>query len=427
MIIHNPDRVVLDYGQKGIELLLDRNVADWTIIEPEESSPLLHFNSAFHDSVTRPIGRTPLTEVISPDDRVVIVTSDGTRPVPNRLLIPAIIECCHLKMSQVTVLVGCGTHRPHTEKELHALFGREIVQNCRVINHQADDHRNLLMMGTTPSGIPVTLNKEYINADKRIVIGFIEPHLFAGYSGGSKGICPAICGLETILAFHSYDIIASPASDYGILEGNPQQQAAREVASFAPPEFMINVTLNSLKQVTGIYSGDYIEAHRIGAAATASVANIRLKQTFPVVIATNSGFPLDQNLYQTVKGIWTASRIVEKDGTIVVVSECTDGIPSGSRFASILSTHRLPDELLRFLAGSRKRELDSWQVQKLALILDRAEVHLYSSLSREETSQCRMQKIDDLQEELLSIISRYGSRPAVAVLPRGPLSIPTVD
>jgi nickel-dependent lactate racemase len=427
MIIHNPDRVVLDYGRKGIELSLDRRVADWSVIEPEESPPLLHFNAAFHDSVTRPFGRPPLTEVISRDDRVVIVTSDGTRPVPNQLLIPAIIEHCHLKKSQVTVLIGCGTHHPHTDEELHALLGREIVQGCRVINHQADDHRNLLMMGTTPSGIPVTLNKEYINADKRIIIGFIEPHLFAGYSGGPKGICPAICGLETILAFHSYDIIAGSASDYGVLEGNPQQQAAREVASFAPPEFMVNVTLNSSKQITGIYSGDYIEAHRRGAAAVASVAHISLRQTFPVVITTNSGFPLDQNLYQTVKGISTAARIVEKGGAIVVVSECSRGIPSGSRFASILGTGRSPDELLRFLSESRERVLDSWQVQKLAQILDRAEVHLYSSLSREETAQCRMRKIDDLQKELPSIISRYISRPAAAVLPRGPLSIPTVD
>ncbi|MCX6830366.1 MAG: nickel-dependent lactate racemase [candidate division Zixibacteria bacterium] len=427
MIIQNPNRVMLDYGRKGIELFLDRNIAGWTVIEPEESTPLLNFNSAFHNSVARPIDKPPLNEVISPDDRVVIVTSDGTRPVPNQLLIPAIIECCHLKMSQVTVLVGCGTHRPHTVEELQALLGQEILQGCRVINHQAGDPENLLLMGTTPSGIPVTLNKEYINADKRIVIGFIEPHLFAGYSGGPKGICPAICGLETILAFHSFDIIANPASDYGILEGNPQQQAAREVASFAPPEFMVNVTLNSSKQITGIYSGDYIEAHRRGAAAVASVAHISLRQTFPVVITTNSGFPLDQNLYQTVKGISTAARIVEKGGAIVVVSECSCGIPSGSRFASILSAGQSSDELLRFLSESRERVLDSWQVQKLAQILDKAEVHLYSSLSCEETAQCRMRNIDDLQKELPSIISRYRSRPAAAVLPRGPLSIPTVD
>lgn len=427
VIIRNPDNIILDYGKTGLSLALDRSVADWTIILPEESPSVPDFKAAFDESANNPISSSPLIDIVSPHDRVIIVTSDNTRPVPNKLLISAIIEHCHLPVSKVTVLVGSGSHRPNTRDELIELLGEEIVRDCRIVVHDALDRSSLVSLGTTADGIPVTINKEYYEAERRIVIGFIEPHFFAGYSGGAKGICPAICGIDTIKAFHSFEIIGHPDSDFGKLELNPQQSAAREVASFAPPDFLINVLLNGFKQVTAIYSGDYVRAHEAGAAEQSRKAMVPVNQKYPIVITTNSGFPLDQNLYQTVKGIWTASRIVEEGGDIIVVSECARGLPEGSQFARILGNYESAETLLDALSKSRETMTDQWQAQKLAMVLKKARVSIYSMLGQEELKKCRMKKIDNLEKYIKEVVGARGGYPAIAVLPRGPLTIPFLE
>lgn len=420
------DKVVLDYGRSGLELSLDRSIAEWTVIEPRESPPVQSFTKAFAESVSNPIGAPNLKDVISSGDKVVIVTADGTRSVPNQLLIPAVIDFCNLSPENVTILIGTGSHHPHTANELVDLLGTNIIRKCKVVCHDASDKNELEFLGTIGDGIPVSINRCYLQSDKRLVMGFIEPHLFAGFSGGAKGICPAICGLDTIDAFHSYKIIGHPDSDYGKLENNPQQQAAREVASFAPPDFLINVLLNSSKRITHIFSGHYIEAHRIGCEVASEIAMVEMGKPFPIVVTTNSGYPLDQNLYQTVKGISAAALIVENGGTIFVASECIRGIPDDGNFTRIMSSQPTLESLRHMMSDKDYRVTDRWQAQKLAMTLEKADVRIYSSLNREKIETCKMAKVDNLQAAIEAEIRRLGVRPEIAVLPRGPLTIPTV-
>ncbi len=419
--------VAIAYGRGKIDLPLDPALADWDIIQGGDAEVISDFEASFKKAVESPIKSAPLREIISPDDSVVIVTSDGTRPVPNRLLIPAIVQHCRLRPENVTILIGAGTHRPPSTEDLTDLLGTSIVNRYRVVCHNVAAAGQLEFLGRSGSGVPVIVNREYLKASKKIVIGFIEPHFFAGFSGGAKGICPAICGMETINSFHSFDVIAHPRSDYGVLEDNPQQLLAREIASLAPPDFLVNVTLNSAKQVTGIYAGDYIEAHRVGANDSLRVANARVKKRYPLVIVSNSGYPLDQNLYQTVKGITTASRIVADGGIILAVSECSRGIPDDGNFAQILNVANNPAAILDLISDPSYRVSDRWQVQKLLQIIMKARVYLLSELSMEKTALCKMKKASSIIEVIKERVNEYGCRQSVAVIPDGPLTLPMID
>ena len=418
------DEILLDYGRTGLRLRLDHSIADWHVIGPKEEPPPVSFGDAFIRSVSHPIGTPDLRQLIQADDEVIIVTSDGTRPVPNRLLIPAIIEYCRLHPSKTTILVGTGSHTPHTTEELENILGSEIMAQCSVVCHNGCDDNSLHVIGVTPSGITTAINSRYIGARKKIIIGFIEPHLFAGFSGGPKGICPAICGLDTIEAFHSYEIIGHPESDYGKLENNPQQQMAREVAALAPPDFMINVILNSSKEITHIFSGHYIEAHRAGCIKAADTAMVPVDRKYPIVVATNSGYPLDQNLYQTVKGMAAAALIVEEGGTIYMASECIRGLPAAGNFAEIMSSRATPDSLLHMLSDKNFKVTDRWQAQRLAMILKKADVRIFASLAEEDVERCKLKKVDNLQAAIAIKVKQLSSRPSIAVMPHGPLTIP---
>jgi nickel-dependent lactate racemase len=420
------EKVILDYGTTGHPLYLDRSVADWDVIVPAETAALSSAAAAFTEAADNAIGSDGLREILSPDDRVVIVTSDGTRPVPNAFLIMSIVNHCRLEPKNVTILVGTGSHRAHTKAEMAGFLGEDVVGNYRIICHDATDDDILVSLGRTSSGIPVTINRHYLEAGKKVVLGFIEPHLFAGFSGGPKGVCPAICGLDTIDAFHSYRIIGHPDSDYGKLENNPQQQAARDVVRLAPPDFLINVLLNSSKQITDFYCGDYIEAHRTGCRGAGEVAIVPLEERYPIVITTNSGYPLDQNLYQTVKGISAAALIVEDGGIIFVASECSKGIPDDGNFADIMLSHADIDSIDGMISSEDYHVMDRWQAQKLIMALRKAEVKIFTSLTEAEVETCKMTKVENLQRAISAQVKKLGYRPRIAVMPRGPLTIPVL-
>jgi len=418
--------VSIAYGRGKIELPLDPDIADWEIIQGGNETAILDFEGRFKEAVNSPVNSAPLRQIVASDDTVVIVTSDGTRPVPNKLLIPAIVRHCQLQPDKVSILIGTGTHRPPSRSDLIDLLGKTILESFRVVCHSATESDELEFLGRSRSGVPVSMNKEYLRASKRIVLGFIEPHFFAGFSGGAKGICPAVCGMETINEFHSSRIIAHPKSDYGELEENPQQLLAREIVALAPPDFLVNVTLNSAKQVIGIYAGDYVDAHRVGANDSLRIASARVKKKYPLAVVSNSGYPLDQNLYQTVKGITTAARIVADGRIILAVSECSKGIPDDGNFAQILNTAADPAAILEIIADPSYKVSDRWQAQKLMQILIKARVCLLSELSEEKTASCKMVKVGSIIEVVKDVAREFGPRPPVAVIPDGPLTLPII-
>jgi len=342
------------------------------------------------------------------------VTSDGTRPVPNRMLLPWILDELPVPASQVTVLVGTGTHRPNTPGEIRSMFGEEVVQRVRIVNHDAFDPEANEDLGRTASGVPVLLDKLYTQADKRIVLGFVEPHFFAGFSGGAKGVVPGVAGIETIFHIHGFELLAHPQSTWGVLDGNPVHHAIADAVELCPPDFLVNLTLSQDKEPTGFFAGDYQKAHRAACREVQESAMVPVLQEFPLVVASNSGFPLDQNLYQSVKGMSAAARIVQPGGTIVMACECSDGIPAHGNFGSVLRESSDLDAIEGWLRGLRAPAPDQWQIQLLAQILRKARVAIHSRLSKEEAEFCKLTPMDNFQEGIRAYINDLGKRPPVA-------------
>jgi nickel-dependent lactate racemase len=420
-------RLTLAYGRSGLEVDLPEGRT--TVIEPAEPPGLPDEKGAVLASLRVPIGTTPLREQVKATDRVVIVISDITRPTPNERLVPWVLEeIAHVPREQVTILNGTGSHRANTEAELIEMLGPEVVDTVRVVNHSAFDPASHVKLGRTSYGGEIALNRLYVEADVRIVVGFIEPHFFAGFSGGAKGVMPALAAIESIMHFHNAEMIGHPKATWGVLEGNPIQGEAREAVGMAPgrPPFIVNVTLDKRRRITGVFSGHVVEAHVAGARFCRETAMRGVPAPFDVVVTTNGGYPLDQNLYQAVKGMSAAAEIVRPGGAIVAASECADGLPAHGNFRKILHMRRTPDELLDLITSPGFLMYDQWEVQAQALVQRRARVFLKSSLPREEVEGAHLTPVEDVSAQVRALVEQGGPRATVAVLPQGPFTIPYV-
>lgn len=417
-------KVKLAYGKSGITVTVPDEAV---VIEPRHLTALPDDKGAVMDALRHPNGTKPLKELVSSSQTVAIVISDITRPTPNHKIVPWLLEeMAHVPKNNITVINGLGTHRANTREELIQMLGQEVVDTVRVVNHNAFDDSGLVEVGTNSHGSKVYFFKEYVDADVKIVTGFIEPHFFAGFSGGPKGICPAVAGIKTILDFHNAVMIGHPLSTWGVIEGNILQGAATENCLMVKPDFMLNVTLNGDKEITGVFAGDVIKAHREGCAFVKENAMYAVDDPFDVVLTTNSGYPLDQNLYQTVKGMSAAAQIVKPGGSIVSVSECSDGVPDHGNYAKILQMRSTPQELLDMINDKSFSVFDQWQVQVQAMIQVKADCYLYSTLDDNTVRKAMFKPIADTEKTISELLAQYGPNATMAVLPLGPLTIPYV-
>jgi len=422
--------IELAYGKGHTRLRMDPARFAPLVILPQDHPPMEDPHGTFLKKAATPIEAPPLGEIVEKisarsSPRVVIVIADHTRPVPDRLLVPWIVEALGVEDSSVTLLVGTGTHRPSTDRELDRMLGGKILSRFKVVNHDCCTPEALVHIGKSTCGGPCLINRYYVEADVRIATGFIEPHFFAGFSGGAKAIVPGIAGLETVLHLHRAAMIAHPNSTWGELKGNPTLELTREFVSFCPPDFIVNVTLNLQQEITDIFVGHFIRAHEQGCVRTMREACTRVPRTFPLVVTTNSGYPLDMDYYQTVKGLCAAARITAAGGVIVAASECSQGIPGGSMFERILSSAKSSEELLDEIMTTEETSYDQWQVQSLLQVLLKHRVYLFSSLGSAQQLVTRVRHVRDLEEILLDLSRDFDESPLpIAVLPRGPLTIP---
>lgn len=397
------------------------------ILEPIDQQGLNDEKAAVMQALRTPIGARPLRESVRPEDKVAIVISDITRPTPNHKLVPWLLEeLKHVPDEQFVIINGTGTHRDQTREEFVEMLGQEIVDRIRIINHHCHETTELARVGESAFGCDVLLNKEYVEADFRIVTGFIEPHFFAGFSGGPKGIMPGIAGIETIETFHNARMIGDPLATWGNMRGNPLQQMASEVNRMCPPNFLLNVTLNKEKAITRVFAGELFAAHAEGCAFVKEHTMVAVPDRFDVVITSNSGYPLDQNLYQAVKGMSAAHQIVKRGGTIICAAECSDGIPAHGQYADILRMRETPQDILEMIQDPSFRKYDQWQVQKQAVIQVWADVMVYSMLSDREVTEAKLTPTSSIEDSLEQLKQKYGSNMSVAVMPLGPLTIPYV-
>jgi nickel-dependent lactate racemase len=417
-------KVQLAYGKNGLTISVPDDAA---IIEPKNLAALPDEKGAVLKALKNPQGTPPLREMVKPDDRVAIVISDITRPTPNHKLVPWILEeLSNIPKENFTIINGLGSHRANTRDELVQMLGEEIVNTIKIENHDAFDDSKLVHLGRNSYGSEVYLNKTYVESTFKIVIGFIEPHFFAGFSGGPKGINPGIAGIKTIIDFHNAHMIGHPKSTWGLLEGNIVQDAATQNCLMAKPDFMVNVTLNGEKEITNVFAGELLTAHRTGCEFVKEHAMYAVDDAFDIVITTNSGYPLDQNLYQTVKGMSAAALITRPGGAIIAASECSDGVPNHGNYAKILQMRETPQQLLDMINDTSFSMFDQWQVQSQAMIQVKADCYLYSTLDKETVKKAKFKPIDSVENTLTELAEKYGPNARIAVLPFGPLTIPYV-
>ena len=428
--------VKLAYGEHGYDLPLDIPGILPEVLLPANPPALPDPHAGFLDAVHFPHASAPLAEVgrrafelPRAEGRlpsVAIVIADHTRPVPDRLLIPWIVQELGIPDECVTILVGTGTHRGSTPEELRKMLGA-AASRFRVLNHDCEAAGDLVRLGTSHCGGECWMNRHWVGADLRVATGFIEPHFYAGFSGGSKAVIPGIAGLETVRHFHRASLIAQPNATWARLADNPLQRLTREMTAFCPPHFIVNVTLNRDKEITGVYAGEVTAAHDAGCAAALEEATIRVPRRYPVVVTTNSGYPLDQNFYQTVKGISAAAQIVEPGGVILAASRCNMGLPEEGEFARILGDPRSDLELHLAIQCAKTTQQDQWQVQTLLQCLEKARVILYSELPEKDRTLTRTSHTSDPAETLRQLAAAAGAPLAVAILPLGPLTVATVQ
>jgi nickel-dependent lactate racemase len=416
-------RVDLRYGEGSLPL--DIPSPRVTVLEPRLIDGLPDEAASFRRAVRQPIAAQPLREIVRANERLAVAIPDITRPLPSdRLLGWLLEELAHVPDGQWTVVNGTGSHRVNTDAELLAMAGPEVLRRLRIVNHSAHEPAGLEWAGRTPDGRPVFLNREWVRADRRIVLGFIEPHFMAGFSGGYKGVFPALADIDAIMHYHRADVIGDPRSTWGRLEGNPTQDQIRANGSLVPVDFCINVTLNRRREITGFFCGDVLEAHRAGCLAARQTAMVPCDRPYPIVVSTNSGYPLDQNLYQAVKGMSAAAQIVEQDGLILMAARCNDGFPAHGNFRGLMAGHPSPQAVLDTIMAPGFSMYDQWEAQLLALILLRARVGLFSEIPADEVRAAHLEAVADLNRRLADELGRRAPDTPVAVLPEGPMTIP---
>lgn len=419
-------KVHLQYGKQGLDV--DIPSANVHVIAPKFVAGLPEEAASFRDAVRKPIGAKPLKDCVSAHESVAIVIPDITRPLPtDRLLRWLFAELAHVPVDNFTIVNGTGSHRANTPQELSAMLGSDIATRYRVVNHTAHEPTALLYVGESSDGHAVLMNKEYVLADRRIVLGFIEPHFMAGFSGGYKGVFPAIADIDSIMHFHRAEVIGNAHSIWGLLDGNPTQHQIRHNGSLVPVDFLINVTLNHQRQITSFFCGETLAAHKQGCAFAKQTAMQPCCQPFEIVVTTNGGYPLDQNLYQTVKGMSAAKQIVTAGGLIVTASRCNDGFPFHGNFRQLLFNHASPQALLDKILSPGFSLYDQWEAQLLAMIRLKARVALLSELPPDDVRRAHLEPIADVSACITEELQRIGENARIAVLPEGPMTIPHLE
>jgi nickel-dependent lactate racemase len=409
-------KVNLAYGHDGLSVNLPDHAH---VIRPHPTPGLPNEAAALRRALREPIASAPLAAQVRRGDKVVIVHTDITRATPNDRILPVLLaelETAGVLRDDITLLNALGTHRPQTAAELRQMLGDDIVRCYRCRQHDAYDDANLVTIA------PGTrINRQYLEADVRILTGFIEPHFFAGFSGGPKGVLPAIAGAESVQTNHGYAMIAHPNATWGITTGNPVWEEMRDAALRTNPTFLLNVALNTERQITSIFAGDLLAAHTAGCAFVREHAMVAVDRPFDVVVTTNSGYPLDQNLYQCIKGVSAAARIVRDGGTIILAGACADGLPDHGGYAAFLAEAGSPARVLELLAQPGFARPDQWTVQVQAQIQQRVNVMVYSDgLSDAQIRRALLTPCRD-------IAAVVGNAARVAVLPDGPQTIAYVQ
>lgn len=398
----------------GIVKVLEPSSAEYEAKESQEQ--------IVRNALQNPINSAHLGEMVKGKQNLVIITSDHTRPVPSHITLPILLE--EIKVAnpeaKITLMISTGTHRPTTPEEMVEKFGQQVLDQVEVVNHSSEKDEDMVFLGTLPSGGELWINKLAVEADLLIAEGFIEPHFFAGFSGGRKSVLPGIASRKTVLFNHNAQFLTDPNARAGVLENNPLHRDMVWAAQQAKLAFILNVVINAEKEIIHCVSGHPIDAHEEGCAFVKKLTQVKAVPA-DIVITTNGGYPLDQNLYQAVKGMTAAEASAKEGAVIIMISKCGDGL-GGDHFFRFMAEQPSPQEVMDRIMGVPPAETlqDQWQAQILARVLIKHKVILVADPSvKENARKMHLDFAPTLDEALAKARQEKGETASITVIPDG--------
>jgi nickel-dependent lactate racemase len=419
-------KLTLDYHKSGLDVdIPDKNLV--AVLSMQPVAPLEDPVQTTWHTLESPVGSPSLMALAQGRRDACVVVSDITRPVPHHIILPPILETLEqsgLPPSSITILVATGLHGPMSEMMLRETLTDAIVDRYPIINHMARKSEEQADLGFTSTGIPIHVDRRYVESDLKILTGLIEAHFMAGYSGGRKLVAPGLVGTETIKYLHGPGILEHPKASAGILDGNPLHEAALEIARKAGADFIVNVSLDEQRRVTGIFSGELDQAHRAGVSHVEKMVQAYVDEPVDIVVTSSAGYPLDTTYYQAVKGMVGVLNILKEGGSIIIAAGCTDGVGS-KEFEQLL---RETTDIHAFIESIQRPgvfTIDQWEVEELVKALKKAQIYLYTDgLSDEDIRNYLVEPVPSVEAGIALALDRYGSEATIAAVPNGPYVMP---
>ena len=410
-------KIALLFGKKTVDLELPERVK---VLDMHHAEPLSDPSRAVFEALSDPIESRPLHELAQGKKNACVVISDITRPVPNKIILPPLLKTLEesgVPQENITILIATGMHRPNLGEELESMVGRDIMDNYLIVNHycrKSEEYRKIDEI----EGAPIEINKHYLDAELKVLTGLIEPHFYAGYSGGRKSILPGISSYETMKFMHSYKMIEHPNVTNCLLEGNPFHAYGLQVTELAGADFILNVVINRKREIAGVFAGHYNHAHVAGCHLVYEHSAVELEQKADMVITSGGGYPLDATFYQMSKALICSKDILKQGGTIVLTCECSEGM-GNPEFCGMMRSGASLQEFVEIYSDPKNFVIDQWCVQNIYQALDHAgKVYVHApGLSHDDLKIMGAIKVDDVQETVNALLAGHET---VVAVPDGP-------
>jgi len=418
-------RVHLEYGRSGrdVELPGQHLVK---CLEYQSAEPLVDPEGAVSESLSQPVGASPLADLARGRRDACLLISDFTRPVPNRIILPPILatlQSAGIPREKILILNATGMHRPNLGTELEEIVGPLVFGKYRIENHHGRELSEHTCLGESPRGVPAWIDSRYLRADLKISTGLIEPHFMAGFSGGRKLICPGIAAAETIRRWHSPRFLEHPNARSGCLRDNPVHEESTAVARMAGCDFIVNVVIDAARQILFVTAGEMEAAFQRGAEFARRSATDTIAEAVDVVVTTSAGYPLDATFYQSVKGMVAALPIVKPGGTIVLAAEMGEGIGSED-FQRLFDENATAEAFMERVLGSDYYVPDQWQLEELAKVLRKAKVKVVTDgLPPAVLERLFVEPARSVEAAVSDALAEHGPDATIAAIPHGPYVI----
>jgi len=415
-------QVHLEYGRGGLDVQLpDRRVLK--CLEYQPADPLADPDAEVRQALCRPIAVPPLAELAHGRSSACVAICDITRPVPNRVILPPILETletCGISRDRILILVATGLHRPSTQAELVEMVGRSIAEDYRIENHDGRQLAAHTRVGHSPRGVPTWIDSRYVSAELKITTGLIEPHFMAGFSGGRKLICPGLAALETIKFWHAPQFLEHPRARAGCLDDNPVHQESTAMARMARCDFIVNVVLDARRRILAVAAGDMEAAFDQGADFARGPFTDTLPRPVDIVVTTGAGYPLDTTFYQSIKGMVAALPILKPGGTIILAADMSEGIGSAD-FCRLYEQNATVDQFINRILHSDYFVMDQWQLEQFAKVARKARVKVVTGGLPAKTLRCLfVEPAESVESAVAASLAEYGPDAEIAVIPKGP-------